>query len=268
MVVRTVPTPREQLGELLHKARIDAGYSSHTALARAIKVSRPTVSKAENPLQPVPSDAVLTSWSGLTGLPLDKLLELAKRCKSGSPDWFMPFLSREAEATTIRLWSPFVVPGLFQTPAYARALIATEPHAPERLTGLVDARMERQHVIGRAYVVAVLDARVIMDMCMGNPLVMAEECAHLVTLAERTDIDIHVLPRGRNTGTSGGFDIAEHKGAAIVRMDAAFRDVTSTATDVIERAARAHSRLLGLAMAPDESTDFIRSAEKRWKNET
>ena len=35
--------------------------------------------------------ALLASWAGATGAPLDMLIELAQRAKSGTPDWFMPY---------------------------------------------------------------------------------------------------------------------------------------------------------------------------------
>lgn len=60
-------TPREQLAELLRQARLDAGFGSHGALARKLNVSRPVVTRAENPAHPVPSDAVLAAWAGATG---------------------------------------------------------------------------------------------------------------------------------------------------------------------------------------------------------
>jgi len=91
-----VPTPREQLASLLRQSRLDAGYESHGALAKKLNVSRPVVSKAENPAQPVPSDAVLAAWAGATGVALDTLTDLAQRAKSGTPDWFMPY--RQAES--------------------------------------------------------------------------------------------------------------------------------------------------------------------------
>ncbi len=47
-------TPPEQLAEVLRKSRIDAGYASHGALARKLNVSRPVVTKAENPAHPGP----------------------------------------------------------------------------------------------------------------------------------------------------------------------------------------------------------------------
>jgi transcriptional regulator with XRE-family HTH domain len=68
-----VPTPREQLAEMLKQARIGAGYGSHGALAKRLNVSRPVVTKAENPTHPLPSDAILAAWAGITGAALDVL---------------------------------------------------------------------------------------------------------------------------------------------------------------------------------------------------
>jgi transcriptional regulator with XRE-family HTH domain len=67
-------TPREQLADLLRQARLDAGYGSHGALARKLNVSRPVITKAENATHPVPSDALLAAWAGVTGGPLEPLI--------------------------------------------------------------------------------------------------------------------------------------------------------------------------------------------------
>jgi transcriptional regulator with XRE-family HTH domain len=106
-----VPTPREQLASILKQSRLDAGFESHGTLAKRLSVSRPVVSKAENPAQPAPSDPLLAAWAGATGVGLDQLADLAQRCKSGTPDWFIPYRQAEAEATTIRCWAPMVLPG-------------------------------------------------------------------------------------------------------------------------------------------------------------
>lgn len=181
--VRTVPTPREQLATVLRQSRLDAGYDSHGALAVRLSVSRPVISKAENPLHPVPSDALLAAWAGATGAPLDQLMDLAQRAKSGTPDWFTSYRQAESEATVIRSWAPPIVPGLEQTEAYARAVLSAEPYAPAKLEELLTARLERQQVLDRAYLVSILDSGV-LARCIGSAAVMAEQCAHLVTLAE------------------------------------------------------------------------------------
>ncbi|HEX3964498.1 MAG TPA: Scr1 family TA system antitoxin-like transcriptional regulator, partial [Trebonia sp.] len=117
-------------------------------------VSRPVISRAENPAQPVPSDALLAAWAGATGVALDTLIDLATRAKSGTPDWFVPFLTAEAQATTLRYWGPLLVPGLLQVESYAQAVL--------KRAELVTTRMDRQKVIGRATVTAVIDHTVLL----------------------------------------------------------------------------------------------------------
>lgn len=259
-------TPREQLAELLKQSRMDAGYSSQSALAKAMHISRPAVSRAENPTAPIPSPGLLESWADTTGVALRKLTDLAARCRSGTPEWFMPYRQAESEATTIRCWSPMLVPGLQQTEAYARALIATEPYTPERLEELVAARMERQKVLDRVYLAAVIDQSV-LERCMGTPQIMAEQCAHLLALVERPSISLHVVPKGRNVGLEGAFDIASRDGSYTVRMTT-LQDVTSTKPDLVEHAMRSFERRLGAALGPDESLDFVREMEEQWKSQT
>ena len=95
-----MPTPREQLANILRQSRLDAGYESHGALAKRLNVSRPVVTRAENAAHPAPSDAVLAAWAGATGAGLDTLTDLAQRAKSGTPDWFMPDIGEPHAAIT------------------------------------------------------------------------------------------------------------------------------------------------------------------------
>ncbi len=144
-----MPTPREQLANMLRQSRLDAGFESHGALAKRLNVSRSAITRAENATHPVPSDAVLAAWAGATGAGLDTLTDLAQRAKSGTPDWFMPYRHAESEARILRYWSPIVVPGVAQTPGYMRALFEDEGHLLDRVDELAAARLERQSVIGR-----------------------------------------------------------------------------------------------------------------------
>jgi transcriptional regulator with XRE-family HTH domain len=264
--VRTVPTPREQLAGILKQARLDAGFESHGTLAKRLNVSRPVVSKAENSAQPIPSDALLAAWAGATGAPLDQLTDLAQRAKSGIPDWFMPYLSAESEADTLRCWSPLVLPGLVQTEPYARAVLSVEPYTPERLAELLTARMERQRVLGRAYLTAVIDAHV-LQRCIGSPAIMAEQCAHLLTLASRADIALHVVPDGTNVGLWGAFDIAAGDNVFTVRFET-LEDVTGRAPGTVSKAMQAYERILGAALPRADSLDFTREMESQWKTRT
>lgn len=256
-------TPREQLAELLKKAREDADYRTQGALAKKLHVSRPTVNRAENPLGAIPSGELLQGWSGATGVPLARFTDLAERCRSGTPEWFMPYLSAESTATLIRCWSPMIVPGLLQTEAYADEMLSVERYTPERLAELLHTRMQRQRVLDRARVVVVLDYSVPRRM-LGTPRIMAEQCAHLVAVAQHPNVSLHVVPEHTNTGIWCELDIASQGSTTTVCM-AALKDVTSTAADIIDDATNAFDRVLGCAMPLDQSLDFLRTMEEQWK---
>ena len=253
-----MPTPREQLASILKQSRVDAGFDSHGAMARRLNVSRPVVSKAENPAQPVPSDALLAAWAGVTGVPLDTLTDLAQRAKSGTPEWFMPYLTAEAAATTLRFWGPLLVPGLLQTEGYA--------HAHEQSADVVAARLERQRVIGRARVTAVIDHTVLLRR-VGPPQVMADQCAHLAALAESQAIRLHVVPECANVGLGGAFGIAAKDGMATVSLTTAIRDVTSTAADVVDDTLNLFEVILGASLPAVASLEFLRTQEETWKTQ-
>lgn len=261
-----MPTPREQLAVVLKQSRLDAGFDSQGALAKRLNVSRPVVSKAENPAQPVPSDALLTAWAGITGAPLDQLTDLAQRCKSGTPDWFMPYRQAEAAAKTIRCWAPMVVPGLVQCESYARAVLSAEPYSPGRLAELVAARIGRQQVLSRAYLVAVLDSSV-LRRCIGSASVMAEQCDGLADLAERPHVSLHVVPDGTNTGAWAGLEIATRGTMTTVCLTTALEDVTTNAPDQVDNAMQTFDRILGAALPRAESIEFIRTQEDQWKTQ-
>jgi transcriptional regulator with XRE-family HTH domain len=264
--VRTVPTPREQLATILKQSRVDAGFASHGALAKQLNVSRPVISKAENPVHPVPSDALLAAWAGATGVPLDTLTDLAQRTKSGTPEWFMPYLSAESQADMLRSWSPLLVPGPLQSEPYARAVLSVESYTPGRLAELTAARMERQQVLDRAYLTTIIDAHV-LQRCIGSPAIMAEQCARLLTVAERPNIALHVVPEGTNVGLWGAFDIAARDGMSTVRFET-LEDVTGTSPETVNKAMRAFERILGAALPRADSLDFAREMESRWKTRT
>lgn len=249
-------TPREQLASLLKRARIEAGYESHGALAKRLNVSRPVVNRAENPTQPVPSDAILAAWAGATGVPLDQLTDLAQRCRSGTPEWFVPYLTAESQATTLRYWGPLLIPGLLQTEPYAQAVL--------KRAELVTTRMDRQKVIGRATVTAVIDHTVLLRP-IGSATVMADQCAYLAGLVESEAIRLHVVPDGASVGLGGAVGIATKDGTSTISLTTAIRDVTTTETDAVEAALNLFDVILGASLPVVASLEFVRQQEERWK---
>jgi hypothetical protein len=166
----------------------------------------------------------------------------------------------------LRSWAPLIVPGTFQVEAYARAILSAEPFTPDQLDELVAARLERQLVLDRAYVVVILDSGV-LSRCIGDAAIMAEQCAHLISMAERPNIRLHVVPDGTNTGSWAALDIASRDGLSTVCFSTATDDVTTNATERVDRAMQAFERVLGAAMPCGESLDCVRRQEDQWKTQ-
>jgi len=136
-------TPREQLADLLRQARLAAGFSSHAAMARRLNVSRPVITRAENPREAVPSQAVITDWAHTTGADLNQFTDYANRARSPR-NWFAKWADDfEQRATTIRWFEPLLVPGLIQTESYARATFSWKPNSADAEAKL-EERLARQ----------------------------------------------------------------------------------------------------------------------------
>lgn len=243
----------------MRTARLEAGFETHSKLAKAMHTSRPAISRAESPNQAVPSEALLIAWAKACGVPVEEFTEIVARAKSGTPEWFGPYLSAEQAATRLRFWEPNLVPGLLQTKAYTRAY--------EKSDEVVRMRLERQQVIGNARITAVIDHRVLAH-AIGSAEIMSEQCGHLGELAESEKITFHVMPEGVNTGLGGALAIASHRNLVTVSMSTTTRDITSTAADMVEEAQTAFDAILGLALAPVPSLEYLRSQEERWKEQT
>jgi transcriptional regulator with XRE-family HTH domain len=132
------------------------------------------------------------------------------------PEWFDLYLGLEAWARVVASYDALVIPGLFQTPEYAAALIAAaNPGLPElEVKRRVDLRMERQKVLDREpdppQVWSVLD-EVALHRPVGGPAVIRAQLRHLVQLAARPNIDLQVLPmaRGAHAGLDGTFTVLD-----------------------------------------------------------
>lgn len=156
------------------------------------------------------------------------------------------------------------MPGLVQTEAYAREVMTGEPIAPSQVAELLQARIERQRVLRRAFYTVILDAGV-LTRCMGSPQIMADQCAHVIELAEQSNITLHIVPADTNHGAWAALDIATRDGLSTVCFSTATDDLTTNAADRCDRAHRTFERILGLALTPAASLAFVREQEAQWK---
>jgi len=134
--------------------------------------------------------------------------------KDAAPEWFDLYLGMESSAVQIDSYDSMVVPGLFQTPAYAKAVIrAGEPElADAEVARRIELRMARQDVLTRQpdspAVWSVLDESA-LHRPAGEPQVLLEQLDHLVKLLDLPMVTIQVLPleAGVHAGVEGTFMI-------------------------------------------------------------
>ena len=118
-------------------------------------------------------------------------------CEDVLPAGGGTYLGLEADALAIRVFAVQVVPGLVQTPDYARAVIAAG--RPElsavQADRLVCAQLRRQEVLGEpapAEFRLVLDESVLLRR-VGSRAVMAGQLRHLAGLAGHPAVTLQVL---------------------------------------------------------------------------
>jgi transcriptional regulator with XRE-family HTH domain len=181
---------------------------------------------------------------------------------------YSTLIGMEAEAVSMLTYQQ-VVPGLFQTEAYARAIIAgTIPTVdPEMLEERVQVRLTRQGVLTKERpleVRAVLDETCIRRL-VGGPEVMRAQIHRLLELAERPNIIMQVLPFGvgAHPGTMlGPFTVLEFghpddPGVVYVEGDS---DPYPDREGDLQRYSLAFDHVRSMALNVSQTSDLLRES--------
>ncbi|MET8159067.1 helix-turn-helix transcriptional regulator [Sphaerisporangium sp. NPDC005289] len=186
------------------------------------------------------------------------------------PEHFRDWAAEELRATDLRLWDPLLVPGLFQTQAYARTLFEDDPGITAEMIGTrLAGRMQRKNALSRddpPMVWALVDEGV-LHRPIGSPAVMREQMESLAGMSRLPRITIQIVPYGSRAaaGFLGAFGIAEMRGSAYtgyVETQPQGRTVDDRAT--ITRLRTLHDTLRGEAHAQTLSLKMIEEAVRRW----
>lgn len=123
--------------------------------------------------------------------------------------------ANEGAAELIEKYEPSWIPGMFQTEAYARALLPAYGMSPETAGRRVEARLARQELLDAE---ACPEFSVIIDEAavsriVGSNEVMRGQFARLKALAERGNITLQLMPfsKGAHEGMGSGFTVLQFK---------------------------------------------------------
>ena len=215
------PTVRgRRLIREIERLRHDSGLSMEAA-AKQLGWSVSKLYRLENGRSRVSTDdlADMLDLYGVCSPRREALIQLGRDARrrgwwTAYSDIFTgSYISMEAEAASIRI-NAHVVPGMFQTPAFAHEVIRrTRPAiSAEDAERRVAARTARQEALFSRpeppEIHVILDEAVLRRQ-VGGPAVMAQQLAVLAEAAARPNVIIQVVPftSGANAGMDGHFAI-------------------------------------------------------------
>jgi transcriptional regulator with XRE-family HTH domain len=259
-----MPDPRHSMWDLiavqLRFQRNQRGLSGE-AFGRILNISKSKVSRLEVGEERLDGTLATTideklDTGGLFGL-------LVWYASLGhDPEWFAQYVELEQRATFLRIYQALTIPGLFQTEAYARALLMSGIElAPE---AILAERMQRQLLLGRSPAphLAAIISQSALEWPIGSPEIMRDQLDRLIKLAELPHVSLRVIPRswavGAHAGLAGSFQLLhgdDFGEVAYTEAPGAGR-LVSAPPDVTTYAIR-YEQISGKALAEGPSVDLI-----------
>jgi transcriptional regulator with XRE-family HTH domain len=268
---------RERLAHQLHEARRRAGLSG-AQLAERLGPGwdQPRVSKIERGRR-IPTEDAIRRWATATGSRVEQLLDLRRRASdeyatlrdlyatAGGPEQLQDRLAAiEAASTRITVYSPTVILGLLQTPAYAHELLHRPPGAIEagasddEIGRMVAARLRRQAILyepGRQ--ITLLMSEAALRSRYVSHATLRDQLLHLARTAETiTTATIGVVPFSADLPlvTLHGWAIRDD----VVTLEHAGGDLEIGDPDQVERYAAWTATLLEIALVHSEAATLAR----------
>ncbi|GAA1955439.1 helix-turn-helix transcriptional regulator [Amycolatopsis minnesotensis] len=128
------------------------------------------------------------------------------------PDWSRQYFGLEQDATELRFHQGELVPGLFQTEAYARALISTSKTvAPADVDDVVQSRIRRRSLLTgkNPPEVHLVLGEAAIHCQVGGPEALVEQINHLIDVAKLPNVTLQLLPFavGAHAALGDGFSL-------------------------------------------------------------
>ncbi|MCX5172849.1 helix-turn-helix domain-containing protein [Streptomyces antibioticus] len=182
------------------------------------------------------------------------------------PEWFDRLVGLQEAATAIRTFEMQYVPGLLQTPAYARAVVERGlPSAPgrevERRVELRTRRTELLHRPDAPQVWAILDESVLLRV-LGSRDVMREQLGRLIELARLPHVTVQIVPLDVTHASAPAIPVTYLRFGGADLPDVVYLEQIRSATfledrDETEEYRVALDRLADAALQPRESLALL-----------
>jgi transcriptional regulator with XRE-family HTH domain len=278
--VRSPTLRRRELAARLRALRLERGLTvdqvAEQLLCSPSKVSRMETGQRGATLRDVRD---LCGIYGLTDpSQIEYLMGLVREAKqqawwqSYDLDYYATYVGLEQAAVTLCYYQSTIVPGLLQTPGYARAMYEGSMPAEftaERADELIEVRMRRQQVLSRE---PPLQLRVVLDEAVlhrvvGSPDVMNEQLAHFSAIAKRPNVTLQVIPfaAGAHPAMENMFTIIEFDDVAppVVYVEGLMGWLFLERENDVARYTQVFKYLCEIALNPQESIELISEINAR-----
>ncbi|MEV5527950.1 helix-turn-helix domain-containing protein [Streptomyces prunicolor] len=265
-------SPRALLGAELRHAREKAGLSQDE-LGQRLFVSGSFIGQLEaGTRRMAPEYARMLDKELGTGDFFERNCGAA--AKSQYPEHFAEAADAETRATAIREYAPMLIPGLLQTPGYARAVNrAYDPTVPEEtIDEWVGGRMERTRLLDHPttpLLWAVLDEAALRRET-GGRAVMAEALRHVVDLGRRGRVITQVLPfkEGAHTAMKGAMKLMDFADAPpLVYLEGVRTGRLEDDPATVTQLRLTFELLAAVALSPEKSLAMIEALAQDYAHE-
>jgi transcriptional regulator with XRE-family HTH domain len=263
---------RRELGALLRALRTRKGWTAEQ-VAERLMVSPSKVSRLEKGQRGASARDIrdLCDLYGVDDEQRQHLMELAVEGKQRA--WWQPlglpystYIGLEAEAASISDYGLGTVPGLLQTPDYARAIVraAVPKWVPEVVEQRVEGRIARQQHLFSEHAPrfeAVVDESV-LHRVVGSPAIMRAQLERLLELTDLPGVTLRVIPyeAGALPSNNNKFIIlrfAQSTVPDVVFVEDLTRDHYIDDPNEVEIYNMTFRTLMQLATSPDITQDMI-----------
>ena len=280
--VRSPTVRRRELGALLRKLRTEKGLTVEQA-AEQLMFSMSKLSRMETG-HGAPSRRDIRDLCALYEVTDEaerkRMMNLAVEGRqagwwqSYDLNQFADYVGLEADAVSVKNYQSILIPGLLQTPDYARAVneaVIPQPD-PERLEEQTEVRLRRQDRLTQD---PPLRFGVILDEAalhrvIGGQAVMEAQLRHLTELSKLPNVTLQVIPfsAGAHPAMDSAFNVLEFADAVpgVVYVEGLVGWVYMNRSRDVERYARVFERLCHIALPPRESVEVIEKAAVRHKS--
>jgi transcriptional regulator with XRE-family HTH domain len=180
------------------------------------------------------------------------------------PAFFRDAAKLEAEAVELHVYANQAVPGLLQTEEYARAIFTMmrPPMDDELIEQRAGARLARQEVLSSRD--APLASFVVDEAVLRRPIggrgVLRGQLEHILLMGERRNIEMQVMPLGReeNAGMAGPFTLIETKeGRRMAYAEVQNVSRLQTERDRVRALEVKYGIIRAQALTPRESSAYV-----------